>query len=101
LELAAWLGERIQQDQRFTLMAPVNMGLVCFRLASGDEATRRLMHCINETHDFFVSHTALDGRFTIRVAIGNMRTRSDDIEELWRTMCAAADANAGVQSDGR
>jgi aromatic-L-amino-acid decarboxylase len=83
LKMAAWLGEQISGSSQFELAAPVNMGLVCFRSRQGDDATRELMNRINNAGMFFVSHTALNGRFTIRVAIGNIRTRWQDVEELW------------------
>jgi aromatic-L-amino-acid decarboxylase len=86
LQMAAWLGERIGADARFHLVAPVAMGLVCFRLRDGDDATRELMSRINSSGRFFVSHTVLHARFTIRVAIGNIRTGQRDIEELWSTI---------------
>ena len=35
---------------------------------------------------FFVSHTVLAGNFTIRVAIGNIRTHWQDVEQLWDTI---------------
>lgn len=83
LKMAAWLGQRVTEDARFELAAPVTMGLVCFRLRQGDDATKALMQRINETGTFFVSHTVLDARFTIRVAFGNIRTTCHDVEELW------------------
>lgn len=83
LRMAAWLGDQIAADARFDLVAPATMGLVCFRLRQGDDATRELMRRINSSGRFFVSHTVLDGRFTIRAAIGNIRTQQQDVEELW------------------
>jgi aromatic-L-amino-acid decarboxylase len=83
LKMAAWLGQQISNSAQFDLAAPVNMGLVCFRSRQGDDATRESMNRINGAGVFFVSHTALNGRFTIRVAIGNIRTRWQDVEELW------------------
>jgi aromatic-L-amino-acid decarboxylase len=83
LKLAAWLGERIASDPRFELLAPVSMSLVCFRLRDGDAASMDLMRRINSSGRFFVSHTKLGGRFAIRIAIGNIRTRQRDVEELW------------------
>jgi aromatic-L-amino-acid decarboxylase len=65
------------------------MGLVCFRLRQGDSATNELMRRLNSSGRLFVSHTALDGRFTIRVAIGNIRTRQRDIEQLWGSIVEA------------
>jgi aromatic-L-amino-acid decarboxylase len=89
LRMAAWLGERVAADARFELAAPAAMGLVCFRLRQGDAATRELMRRINSTGRFFVSHTVLEGRFTIRAAIGNIRTQLRDVEELWMAITEA------------
>jgi aromatic-L-amino-acid decarboxylase len=83
LRKAAWLGQQIKADTRFDLVAPGTLGLVCFRLREGDAATKELMRRINSSGESFVSHTVLAERFTIRVAIGNMRTTQEDVEELW------------------
>lgn len=72
------------------------MGLVCFRLRKGDDATREMMNHINSSGRFFVSHTVLGGRFTIRVAIGNFRTRQSDIEELWTMIAGASKRSEGI-----
>jgi aromatic-L-amino-acid decarboxylase len=86
LRMAAWLGDKIAGDTQLAVAAPVTMGLVCFRVRRGDAATRALLRRINRSRDFFVSHTALDGKVVIRVAIGNIRTRQQDIEELWSSI---------------
>jgi aromatic-L-amino-acid decarboxylase len=86
LRMAAWLGDKIAADTRLELAAPVTMGLVCCRVRRGDSATRELMRRINGSRDFFVSQTALDGKVVMRVAIGNIRTRQQDIEELWSSI---------------
>lgn len=38
MALAQWFGERVREDSRFELVAPVRFGLVCFR-------------CVGWTHD--------------------------------------------------
>jgi len=90
LTMAAWLGEQIAADARFELVARGAMGLVCFRLHEGDAATKQLMRGINGPGRFFVSHTVVGGRFTIRVAIGNIRTQKSDVEELWAFIAETA-----------
>ena len=45
-----------------------------------------IMSFINEQGRFFLSHTKLNGTFTLRVAIGNLRTTEADIRELWITL---------------
>ena len=54
IRMAAWLGERIAADARFELAAPAAMGLVCFRLRQGDDATRELMRRISISGRFFL-----------------------------------------------
>jgi len=95
LRLAAWLGEQVAADTRFELVAPATLGLVCFRLRRGDDATRALMEHINRSGRHFLSHTALGGHFTIRAAIGNIRTRQSDIEKLWNALSEAASGPSG------
>jgi aromatic-L-amino-acid decarboxylase len=44
------------------------------------------MNTINGQGRFFLSHTKLNGTFTIRVAIGNLRTKETDIRDLWNLL---------------
>ena len=37
-----------------------------------------------------LSHTVLNGRFTIRLAIGNVRTTREDIQRVWECIQAEA-----------
>ncbi len=41
------------------------------------------MNDINAHGHFFLSHTKLHGKFTIRVAVGNLRTTEKDLRDLW------------------
>jgi aromatic-L-amino-acid decarboxylase len=78
-ELACW----IRQDSRFELMAPVPFSLVCFRLKSSNEANQALLDAINASGCAFLSHTVLNGKLTLRLAIGNVKTTIDDIAGTW------------------
>jgi aromatic-L-amino-acid decarboxylase len=89
LQMSAWLAQKIGADHRFDLLGPANMGLVCFRLRQGDAVTKDLMSRINSSGRFFVSHTVLNGQFAIRVAIGNLRMKRQDVEELWAVIAEA------------
>ena len=44
------------------------------------------MNSINAHGRFFLSHTKLNAKFTIRVAIGNIRTTETDIRDLWNIL---------------
>ncbi|HZF13243.1 MAG TPA: pyridoxal-dependent decarboxylase [Thermoanaerobaculia bacterium] len=87
--LARWLAGAIEAAAGFEVAAPVPFSVVCFRakVEGGAEAedrfNERLLAAINAAGPFFLSHTVLQGRYTLRVAIGNLRTTRADVEELW------------------
>jgi aromatic-L-amino-acid decarboxylase len=41
------------------------------------------MERLNGTGEVFISHTRLRGRFTLRVALGNLRTEPRHLERFW------------------
>jgi aromatic-L-amino-acid decarboxylase len=90
--LAGWL----DASPNFERMAPTQFSLVCLRAhpeGMDDEEqlnalNERLMNRINTTGRFFLSHTKLRGRYTIRVAIGNLHTTEKDIRDLWAELQA-------------
>lgn len=90
LEWAAELSGWVEADGRFELAAPTVVSLVCFRHKGGDEANRRIMDTVNNSGRAFMSHTTLEGRFTLRVAIGSPQTERHHIEELWDLIQSAA-----------
>ena len=90
---AGWI--RVADD--WQLMAPVPFALVCFRYAPKgmsdpdcDRVNEAIMHRVNESGDVFLSHTKLDGRFTLRLSIGNIRTSERHVELAWRRLREAA-----------
>jgi aromatic-L-amino-acid decarboxylase len=94
-ELAGW----IEASTDFELMAPVPLALVCFRynpsLAGGDESrldeiNSALLARVNATHRVHLTHTRLEGRYVIRMAIGQRQTERRHVEEAWRLVQAAA-----------
>jgi aromatic-L-amino-acid decarboxylase len=85
--LTGWL----DASPNFERMTPTQFSLICLRAhpqGMDDEEqlnalNERLMNRINASGRFLLSHTKLHGRFTIRVAIGNLRTSEQDIRDLW------------------
>lgn len=78
-EFASW----VEADPDFELMAPVPLALVCFRRRGSNELNQTLMDRVNASGKAFLSHTVLNGRFTMRMAIGNAATTREDITSLW------------------
>jgi aromatic-L-amino-acid decarboxylase len=93
-DLAAW----IAADPRFELAAPVPFSTVCFRARVEEDQDRfneRLLARVNAAGPVFLSHTVLEGRHTLRVAIGNLRTEREHIQRLWELIGRACEEVRG------
>ena len=77
------LADLIRSHPDFEIAAPTPFSLVCFRYRGSDDDNRALLEKINASGKAFLSHTVLNGRFVLRLAIGNMATRWEDLEEVW------------------
>jgi aromatic-L-amino-acid decarboxylase len=85
-ELAGW----VKADPRFELLAPHPLNLVCFRLKGGDEASEGLLQRMNASGKMFLSHTRLNGKYTIRFCVGQTRTERHHVEAAWQAIQSAA-----------
>ena len=83
-QFAAW----VDAHADFERLAPVPFSVVCFRWrpscitssdAELDAANERLVDAVNQTGEVFMSHARLHGRVAIRLAIGHLRTREEDV----------------------
>jgi aromatic-L-amino-acid decarboxylase len=103
--MAAEFAATVDADPDWELLAPVPFSTVCFRwrpagLAARageaevaehlDGANAAIMDAVNRTGEVFLSHTRLDGVFTIRLAIGNLRTEARHVNRAWGLLRAAA-----------
>jgi aromatic-L-amino-acid decarboxylase len=84
VRLAQQLVEWVRSDSRFELAAPAQLNLVCFRLRSGDQANQNLMDRLNGSGDLFLTHTKLDGKFTLRLCVGQTNTQARHVERAWQ-----------------
>jgi aromatic-L-amino-acid decarboxylase len=92
IDLARHFAGWVDRQPDFERLAPVPFSVVCFRWrppGSGswqdheiDAANERLADAINATGEFFISHTRLNGRVALRVAIGHLETKADHLERF-------------------
>ena len=83
LRLARLFASWVDADARFERVAPVPFSVVGFRLRGADALSQQLMEAVNTTGEVYLSHTRLDGRFVIRLAIGHYRTEQRHVERAW------------------
>ena len=86
-EFASW----VDADPDFERLPPVPFSVVCFRYhpkGIADEGklehmNAQIIDLINTTGEAFLSHTKLNGRYTIRLAIGNIATAEKHVARVW------------------
>ncbi len=93
-ELAGW----IDDHPEFIRIAPVPFTTLCFRAVPEgidfpgdrnmalDEFNEKLIGAVNNTGKVYLSHTRLNGRLVIHLALGNLRTERRHIEQAWEIL---------------
>ena len=79
---AGWVEERAGWE----LAVPQRFSLVVFRRNGSDEENERLVERVNASGEIFITHTKLDERYVLRLAIGNARTTEEDVRRAWEVL---------------
>ena len=99
IQLAKRLASWVDADPDFERLAPVPLSVVCFRWnpvplalppAELDAANEALIDRANASGDVFLSHTRLNGRLAIRVAIGHLKTDERHVRRAWELLTSHA-----------
>ncbi|MEM7125792.1 MAG: pyridoxal-dependent decarboxylase [Chloroflexota bacterium] len=98
------LAGRIEQSDRFCLLAPVRLNGICFTLKNGRSGASEVSPTMEQIQDFlnrltaggklFLTPTVLWNRPAIRVSIVNWQTVEEDIEIGWNALLRAAEATS-------
>jgi aromatic-L-amino-acid decarboxylase len=86
LRLARLFESWVRAEPGWTLEAPRPFSIVCFRRDGSDEENEALLARANATGELFISHTKLNGRYVLRLAIGNAGTTEDDVRHAWEVL---------------
>ncbi len=90
VELAERFEGWVAEADGWELCAPRHFSVVCFRLEGEDERNRALLERVNATGEIFISHCVLNGRYVLRLAIGNLWTTEDDVRRAWEVLVREA-----------
>ena len=89
MRLAHCFADWVDASDRFERLAPAPFSVVCFRANPAapasdlDDLNARLLDAVNATGEVFLSHTRLDGRFALRLAVGHIRTEERHVRRAW------------------
>ena len=97
VELAQTFLSWVRKDSRFELMAPAPLNLICFRLKGGDELNEDLLRRLNRSGKLYLSHTRLNGKYTIRFCVAQTRTELPHVEAAWGAIRKEADELLGAE----
>ena len=83
IRLAALFEGWVREEPGWELCAPRPFSVVCFRTEGSDEENEAILERVNASGEIFISHTKLNGRYVLRLAVGNERTTEEDIRRAW------------------
>ncbi len=110
--LARLFASWVEESPDFEMLAPVPFALVCFRANPSVSRTyaskgcvddqelnslnERIMNEINASGEAYISHTKLDGKFTLRISVGSIRVEERHLRKVWAFLNKwLADASLG------
>ncbi len=95
IRLAATFAGWVDKSPEFERLAPVPFSVVCSRFcpANGsfseaelESLNSRLLDAVNRTGEVFLSHTRLNDRFALRLAVGHIRSTERHVARAWELL---------------
>jgi len=79
----------VRAEPGWEVVAPRPFSVVCFRREGSDEDNQALLERVNRSGEIFISPTDLDGRYVLRLAVGNLFTTEADVARAWDVLRAS------------
>lgn len=90
IRIAARLSEMITSEPDFELLAPVILSVVCFRYhpagfteSQVNHINEKLNHELNDSGKMYLTHTVLNGKYTLRMVTSQTNVTLAHIEKAW------------------
>ncbi len=83
ISMAQQFKQWVKDSEVFELVVDNPLNLVCFRHKDGDEASEKIMQAVNDSGKAYLTHTKLDGRYTLRLAVGQTHTEMEHVQRVW------------------
>jgi aromatic-L-amino-acid decarboxylase len=90
VDIAAKLARMISNETDFEILAPVVISVVCFRYCPGgyteeqlNKLNEKLNHLLNDSGKLYLSHTVLNGKYTLRMVTAQTNVSLEHVEKAW------------------
>jgi len=90
IAIASRLSAMIAEEPDFELLAPVVISVVCFRYKpSGytesqiNKINEKLNHSLNDSGKMYLTHTVLNGKYTLRMVTAQTNVTLKHVEKAW------------------
>ena len=97
IRFAAELSEMISQEPDFEVAAPVVLNVVCFRYrpagksdAEVSKINETLNHKLNDTGKVYLTHTVINGLYTLRMVTGQTNVTIEHVKRAWELIKSIA-----------
>ncbi len=84
IELAQDFAKWVEEADRFELVAPAPLNLVCFRHMDGDGFNQRLLDRLNQSGNLYLTHTTLNDQYVLRFCVGQTHTEAHHVYQAWQ-----------------
>jgi aromatic-L-amino-acid decarboxylase len=88
--LAKTLAENISSEHDFELTAPLSLNVVCFRYhpegaaeETLNDINQKLNYILNDSGKLYLTHTSLNGKYTLRMVTGQTNVTLDHVNNAW------------------
>ncbi|MBN2665900.1 MAG: aminotransferase class I/II-fold pyridoxal phosphate-dependent enzyme [Bacteroidales bacterium] len=97
IRIAKRLAEMIMRENDFQILAPVTLNVVCFRYkpsGKDEEELNRLNetlnHWLNDEGKIYLTHTTVNGVYTLRMVTGQTNVTPEHVELAWKLIVKTA-----------
>jgi aromatic-L-amino-acid/L-tryptophan decarboxylase len=88
VRLAQLFASWIEETPGWEVVGRHDFSVVCFRRDGTDDENEELLRRVNASGQVLLSHTRLNDRFVLRLAVGNARTTEADVARAWELLSA-------------
>jgi aromatic-L-amino-acid decarboxylase len=104
IQWAQELAEEIKTSDEFELLAPVPFATICFRFKPKgvtetetlNRLNARLMETLNDSGKLYLTHTKLNGNYTLRLVIGQTNMEKRHVDRAWGQIKRTAEELKGI-----